>query len=118
LALLLDELPQRPSADEAAVEPVEGVEKRLAALTPCARARLVYQWLGRAEDNLADQALARSEPAIDRRPAEAELGSDRLNVDPAPAQVTLHARGEHVLAAGSRRPASAGGGLGFWRHRG
>ena len=73
VALLLDELAQRRSVGEAAVEAVERLEQRRPAAPARACARGVDQRIGGGGQHLADQPLARSEPAVDGRAPEAEL---------------------------------------------
>jgi len=53
---------------------------------------------------LADQAVTRPEPPVDRRAAQAELGGDRLHVDPAAAREGVAREREHVVAIGGGRP--------------
>ena len=101
VALLLDELAQRGRVGQAAVEAVERVEQRLARPRPRAPERRgIDQRVRRGGQHLADQLLARPEPAVDGGAPEAELGGDGLDVDALTAQVAVHGRCEDVLAAG------------------
>ena len=71
------------------------------------RSGCVEHRLGRADEHLAEQSLSRAEPAVDRRPAEAELGRERLDVDTLAVQVAVERLREHVVAARGRAAAAA-----------
>ena len=83
-----------------------------AAVTPGA----VEQWLCGSDQYLADELFARSEPAVDRGAAEAELGGDRLHVDAPPAQIAVHRQSEHVVATGGGGAAASRNRRGHVRH--
>ena len=107
LALGLDELAQRGSVGKGAVEAVEGVEQRRATAPASAGPRGGEDGLRREDDHLADQGLAGAEPAVHGGAPEAQLRGDRLNVDPAPAQIPMERGVEHLLArrrGGPSRP--------------
>src|SRR5215207_1034645 len=109
VALLLDEGAQRGGIREGTVEAVEGFEQPGPALTLEPGPGLGQHRLGGADDDLADQLVAGAEPAVHRRPADADLRRDRLDIDPAAAQVAVEPRLDHVLAARRRRPAPLSG---------
>ena len=104
--LLLDEGAEGGRVRERAVEAVEGVQQAGAALSLEPGSGLDQHGLGRPSDHLADQVVARPEPAIDRGPADPDVGRDRLDVDPLPAQVAVEARLDDVLAGGGGRTAA------------
>ena len=64
--LLLEELAQRRGLGQAAVHAVEGVEQRRGASPARLGAGGVEQRVAGPDEDLADQALARAEPAVDR----------------------------------------------------
>ena len=71
-----------------------------------ARTGALEQRFARAHENLADEIVARSEPAVDGRAAEAELACDRMHVDALAAHIAFHRQREHVLAARVCGPAA------------
>jgi hypothetical protein len=92
VALALDEPAQGRGVYQAAVEAVEGVEDARGAAPTGARAGLGDQRLGDADQHIADQLLAGSEPAVDRRAAEPDVAGDRLDIErPRPRVPGLHA---------------------------
>src|SRR5918996_1019062 len=100
VALLPYELTQRRRLRNAAVEAIERRKKPAPAAPPGSCACLLEEGLGCPDQHLSDQALTGAEPAVDRRTTEAELGGNRLHVNPLPAQVAVQGGGEDVLAAG------------------
>src|SRR5436190_2213243 len=102
VALALDEGAQDAIVGEEAVKAVERFQQRLPTRTARLRARCAQRRFAGSGDDLSDQLLARAEPAVDGRAAEAQLGGDFLHVDAAAPQVAVHDRLEHVLAARSR----------------
>src|SRR3954470_17649086 len=83
--LELDEGAQRGRRNQIAVEAIEGVEQRAAPAPTSLAARGVQQRVRSADEDLAEQSLPATEPAIQRRPAESELRGDRLQVHAATA---------------------------------
>ena len=114
--LLFDELPQGGRIGEAAVEAVERVEQHSAATAARVRAGLVEERVRGQDQNLADQILARAQPAIDGRAGEAELHRDRPDVYPPAAKEPVHRRREDILPSRRGRTATLWSGSFAGRH--
>ena len=97
---------------ELAVERVEAVEQRLRAAPADAPAQHGEALLPDFGHHLAEQQLAGPEPAVHRRPREAELARDRLHVDPFAGQEAGARERERVLPGSGRGTAGAAAGDG------
>jgi hypothetical protein len=101
VALALDQRPQRLRPRQAAVYPVEHLEQSLRPPALHPRPVPCHQELELAGQDLAEQLVARAEPAVDGCSSQPELIGHQGEVDALPAQVLL-ARAPHDVRP--RRP--------------
>ena len=91
--------------DQLAVEAVKRVEQRAAPRAAGAAANRRQSLFGERGEHDADERVACSEPAVHRRPREAELLRDRLHVHAFAGEEALGAQRERILTAGGGRTA-------------
>src|SRR4051794_38860898 len=107
LALLLEERAQGRRVREFTVEAVEDLEQPFGSTPLRGGFDPGEDVLGGERDDGPHQVLTRAEPAVDRRAADAELSSDRADVDAPPAQIAVKGQPEDIRRArrgGSPRP--------------
>src|SRR5262249_4521817 len=102
--LLLEQPAQRGRASKAPVDRVEHLEQALSAVATDAGALASDQLLELGGDHLTEQALARAEPSIDRRPPDPQLACDDREIHPLAVDVLSGRRAEPLGTRGACRP--------------
>jgi hypothetical protein len=106
VALALNQRPQRPRPGQAAVDPVEHLEQSLRPPVLHLRPVPCHQELELAGQDLAEQLVARAEPAVDGCSSQPELIGHQGEVDALPAQVLLARAAHDVRPRRPSRPTS------------